>query len=706
MRLLVRKYISSFFCLLVSALNFPLVAQIHDSANVDKSHLVKTANANKSVAVGRKKVGVVLSGGGAKGAAHVSVLKAIEDAGIPIDYIVGTSMGSIVGGLYAYGYSTQQLDSLFRSQEWMNLLLNELDRNHRDFKTREISEKYMLTIPAFRNGNKHLKGGVLSGEAVLNLFKALTPDCPDSMSFADLKIPFACVAVDIVTGNEIDMTGGNLATSIRSSMSIPCVFSPIHRDGMVLVDGGISNNYPVDIAKKLGADVIIGVTLDSENGENTADDIVTPLDVIGQMMSNITDHKVDDNLKITDLHINVNTEGFSSASFSTDAIETLLKRGKEAGDKHRDDLIAFRNSLGLNKSDLVEPMPGRDVPKEADDVIREFDYGCTLGGGLRIDSEELAAVILGGIYRFHSHLKPSVGAQLRLGSRIYGKTNLTFNPIPHWTVDGTYKFSYNEIKLYSKGKRVLDWDFHEQFARLSFYRTWNMMKITVAADYAKRNYDQLLSSADYVMGNDFIGAKTYRSETDINYYASARFDNRDARVFPHKGSTWTMRFTYVTNDGSKYDNGDGLPVGELYFEKNVPLSERITMVPALWGRFVFTDQYLKMGDRNMIGGVACLGHYLPQQLPFAGVNHVEAVSNKFAAAGLTCRGRLGDNHFIYGLGNFGCNGNLVKDLLDDTMFGVAVGYGYKTPVGPAELNFNWSNVTDKVGLWLSFGYMF
>lgn len=706
-----KKFVRPLFCLFLSVAFNPLSAQEADSVKAESdvvpavaTDVVKHDSADKK----RLKVGVVLSGGGAKGAAHVSVLKAIEAAGIPIDYIVGTSMGSIVGGMYAYGYSTNQLDSLFRSQDWMNLLLNEVDRNQKDFITRENSEQYMVTIPAFRNKKAHLKGGVLSGEAVLNLFKALTPIYPDSINFADLKIPFACVAVDIVTGKEVDMYSGHLATCIRSSMSIPCVFSPIHYKDMVLVDGGMQNNYPADIAKKMGADVIIGVTLNSENPSiNTADDIVSPLDVVSQMMSNITDGKVEENLKITDLHINVDTEGFSSASFSTEAIATLMKRGAEAALKHKDDLIALRNKLNLPADTCIQPMAGIAVPKEAEDVIQNFDHGCTVGGGLRLDDEELAAVLVGGVYKFPVKFHPSVGAQLRLGRRSYGKLNASFKPMRHWTLEGTYKFSYNETKLYSKGKRVLDWDFHEQFARLAFYRTWNYMKVTVAADYAKRNFDHLMSAADYVFDKKYVDATDYDAETNINYYVSARFDNRDTNVFPHVGSNWTVRYNYLTDDWVNYHDDNGLSILELFCEYNIPLAERLTLVPAVWGRFINSDETLRLGDHNVIGGVQGLGRYLPQQLPFAGIGYFETTGNKIGAVGLTLRGRLGNNHYLYGIGNYGCSSNKIKSfLVKEHLFGSALGYGYKTPVGPAELNVNWSNVTEKLGIWVSFGYMF
>lgn len=661
----------------------------------------------------RPKVGLVLSGGGAKGTSHVAVLKAIEKAGVPIDVVVGTSMGAIVGGLYSYGYSTNQLDSLVRNQDWMQLLLNEADRNQKDFLTRTRDERFMVTFPAFIN--KSSRGGVLSGEAVLNLFEALTPACKDTTDYSKLKIPFACVSFDLVKGEEVVMHRGILAKSIRASMSYPGAFSPVRMDGKVLVDGCMANNYPVDVAKEMGADIIIGVTLDSEDEADivAADDITGGADVMWQLLDVITNHKVEENLAQTDVHINVDTRGYSVISFDAAAINELQKRGAAAGEKAYGQLVALRERLGLTADSVVSYNTGRPVPNEAEDVIEAGnDYGCTLGAGFRIDNEELASVLLGGRYKFRLESQPQLSAEFRLGRRSHADLRATIQPFRHWTLLANYIFSYYENRLYSEGERVVDWDYHENFARLSLYRTWRFLKVTASADIEKRKFDHLLSS-------EFISPKLFSTSRDdesnvgydeekcINYYVSTRFDNRDSNVFPTKGLTYTFRYTLKTDNGSHYQGQHPLSVLEWNYEHNLPLGGRITLVPAFWGRFISTPKAYRLGDRNVIGGIGTMGHYLPQQMPFAGINHFEIADDKFAALGLTLRGQIAKNHYLFGVANYGYNSKYVSDFFESTpLVGGALGYGYKTPVGPIDFNFNWSNVTKEIGVWLNFGYMF
>ena len=207
----------------------------------------------------RKKVGVVLSGGGAKGVAHIQALKVIEEAGIPIDYIVGTSMGSIIGGLYSIGYTPQQLDSMVRKQDWMFLLSDRVKRSAMSLNEREKSEKYVFSFPFTKSPKDAVSGGIIKGQNLANLFTELTVGYHDSVDFNKLPIPFACVSQNIVNGEQIVFHNGILATAMRASMAIPGVFTPVRKDSMILTDGGMINNYPVDVARSMGADIIIGV---------------------------------------------------------------------------------------------------------------------------------------------------------------------------------------------------------------------------------------------------------------------------------------------------------------------------------------------------------------------------------------------------------------------------------------------------------------
>ena len=218
---------------------------------------------NPETSAQRPRVAVVLGGGGAKGVAHASVLEIIEETGIPIDMVVGTSMGAIMGGLYCIGYTPRQLDSLARSMNWNVLLSDKIDRDRLPFTRKETDEKYLFTY-SFGNKLKDAKlGGVIQGQNLDNLFSELTFGYHSPINFDSLPIPFACVAVNVVDGKEYVFRSGVLQTAIRSSMSIPGAFTPVEIDSMILIDGGVINNYPVDVARSMGADIVIGVNVQS-----------------------------------------------------------------------------------------------------------------------------------------------------------------------------------------------------------------------------------------------------------------------------------------------------------------------------------------------------------------------------------------------------------------------------------------------------------
>ena len=221
----------------------------------------------------RPKVAVVLSGGGAKGVAHISCLRAIEEAGLPIDMICGTSMGALIGGLYAIGWTTDELDSLVRHQDWSYILSDRVPAEELDMEARRLLNTYPLWH-AFTLGSKRNEGaGFIRGVNLDRLFSSLLEGYLDSLDFNTLPIPFACVATDIITNTEIDFHNGYLKEALRASMSIPGVFSPVRKGNMLLVDGGMRNNFPTDLAREMGADIIIGVAV--------LDDTLTANDIKG-----------------------------------------------------------------------------------------------------------------------------------------------------------------------------------------------------------------------------------------------------------------------------------------------------------------------------------------------------------------------------------------------------------------------------------------
>ncbi|MBR1469998.1 MAG: patatin-like phospholipase family protein [Prevotella sp.] len=305
----------------------------------------------------RKKVGVVLSGGGAKGMAHIGVLKVLERAGIPVDIVTGTSMGSIIGGLYSIGYNANALDSMVRVQDWGYVITDREDLRRQSLSDRRKQNTYAFST-SLTIGKNPQAGGFIKGKNLAELFNRLCTGFTDSLNFThDLRIPFACVATNVIDNSEVVFHSGRLPQAMRASMAIPAAFSPVRIGDMVLVDGGLKNNYPADIAREMGAEVIIGVTVQGE--PKVAEDLGGTMSILSQIIDVNCKNKYDENLAITDLHLQVDTKGYGSASFSHAAIDTLIRRGEELAMRHWDDIVALKQYIGIDdtfRPEILHPL--------------------------------------------------------------------------------------------------------------------------------------------------------------------------------------------------------------------------------------------------------------------------------------------------------------------------------------------------------------
>jgi len=223
--------------------------------------VVFAASAQDTVVHQRPKVGVVLSGGGAKGFAHIGALRVIEEAGIPIDYIAGTSMGSIIGGLYAVGYDPDMMQKLCTEQNWDMIIKDQIPRKFIPLEKRINERHYLVSVPRV-NGKFKLKRSIVDGMYVNMLLTRLTMPAHKERDFSKLPVPFLCIGTDMISADPIEFNHGSLAQSIRASMSIPFLFEPIEYEGYLLCDGGLTNNFPVRNVRDKGADIIIGVDLE------------------------------------------------------------------------------------------------------------------------------------------------------------------------------------------------------------------------------------------------------------------------------------------------------------------------------------------------------------------------------------------------------------------------------------------------------------
>ena len=246
------------------------------------------------------KVGLVLSGGGAKGFAHIGVLKAIDKAGVQIDYVGGTSMGAIIGGLYAAGYSANQIEGIILKTDFLKLLRDKLPRNSETFFEKEFGEKTFISLPV-NKGKIGLPRAISKGQNVLNLLLELLDAKDGNQDFSKLSIPFFCIATDVEDGSPVLLEKGYLPIALRASASFPTLLNPVEIDGELLVDGGIANNFPVTVMKRKGMDLIIGVDVEGRLFQKEKINSVVAL--LNQIMSFQMYRKSDEEIKKLDVHI-------------------------------------------------------------------------------------------------------------------------------------------------------------------------------------------------------------------------------------------------------------------------------------------------------------------------------------------------------------------------------------------------------------------
>ena len=722
----------------------------------------------------RAKVGVVLSGGGAKGMAHIGVLKVLEKAGIPVDIVTGTSIGSIVGGLYSIGYNAHSLDSMVREQDWTYVITDKEDLRKQSLLDRKKANTYLFTTGLTIGKGSQNAGGLIKGKNLAELFQKLFVGYTDSLDFnKDLKIPFACVATNIMDNSEVVFHSGRLPQAIRASMSIPAAFSPVRIDDMVLVDGGLKNNYPVDVARQMGAEIVIGVTL---NGKpKKAEDITGTMKIVGQIIDVNCVNKYDENKAITDLWMNVDPHGYSTASFTSEAIDSLIRYGEEEAMRHWDEIIALKERIGiddsfrptiyhplrpnamterqrvvgftfenmtpqaerflsqkfhLNKVDSIDAKMEQELTTsirmdlfyqtaecqlvpQGDGVRVVLSAGdrksMQLHVGVRYDTEESAALQLGVDVPLKSAVPVETDITLRLGKRLMARGELTVHPRSFTRPTFSYSFLRNDVDAYFLG----DLDYNIRY---------NQMQAEILPiNFDLRHFNlQMGMRWDYFHYRNQLGAESAKqvsleNEHFISYRARLVFNSEDNWNFPTNGTRFNAEYAYFTNDLAKLDvvdaNGNkqgktmGLSAVSADLRSSFSFNSRFTLQPMIYGRLLF-GSVIAPGFGNIIGG-EWFGHYIEQQMPFAGIGNMEYVDHHFVAVQLQAQQRMGKNNYVLLRLAGAQQASDLKELFDyRSMLGVQGAYYYNTIFGPVGATLGYSNYTKKVYFFINLGYEF
>jgi NTE family protein len=324
----------------------------------------------------RPKVGLVLSGGGAKGAAHLGVLKYLEETGIPIDYIAGTSMGSVVGGMYALGYSTDEILEVLGNADWNRLISNEVDRRKISFTRKLENETLVFTLPfsltkknedlQSRSFKNSLPKGFVTGDNIINLFNSLAVGYADSLSFGQLPIPFICMATDMLSGEAAVLDKGEFTKALRASMAIPVLFDPVKMNQTLYADGGLSCNFPAEQCKAMGADYIIGVSM-SPGLEDNPDNLSSVLQQIKQLKEIITDKDFDRYHEQCDIFISPDLKGVGMLSFNAESVARVTQSGYEAAAAQAEKFEELKRVIFLQSTDSVSKVSRQ---KKAVNIIK------------------------------------------------------------------------------------------------------------------------------------------------------------------------------------------------------------------------------------------------------------------------------------------------------------------------------------------------
>lgn len=648
----------------------------------------------------RKKVAVVLCGGGAMGAIHIGALKVLEESGIPIDMVTGTSMGSIIGGMYAVGYDAKDIEDIVNSMDWGDILRDRLSMRSQTLDERERQNIYLFDYRLFLDKSQDtLAGGLIRGTNVEKTLRHYLRQ-PEEINFKELPRSFGCIATDLITDSEVVLDHGSLARSIRASMAVPGVFAPVRMDPYILVDGGTKNNFPADLARKMGADIVIGVLTDLGLNEK----YYSTNDILERAVGADIHNRSTDNIKYCDLVIRVPVRGYSAAHFYRTAIKNLIQRGEDAARAQMDSIMILKRMVGVPDDYRPEYsiIQLSDVDNsKANKLVSEENSKNSIKAsvGLRYDNEELVAAQIGATYYFGNKLDKTLDLTLRLGRRTMGRLAWNMDLMQHRKIGLSYEIWHEDFNLY-QGK-------HRSDNLMFIYQKANATLLSL--DALNLNFDLGISWEHYhnydVLSNDYSITDFQDNEYYFKYHASAHYNTEDQWYFTRHGMRADVRYAYCTDNFAQWRGHAGFNEWTAHWRMTVPLTSTTHLQPMAYGRLVFGKE-IPASAMNMMGGNR-FAIYYPQQLPFAGFGHCHAMDSKLLVAGLKLQQRLYKEHYLMVKGQVAKQDEKLDNIFDNKpIWGAQLAYAYNSIVGPLGGSLSWSNFTKQVNIYVNLGFEF
>jgi NTE family protein len=680
---------------------------------------------------GRPKIGLALSGGGARGGAHIGVLKALEALAVPVDYIAGTSMGAIIGGLYAAGYSASEIDAILADIDWNKALTDQPARRDRTMRKKELEAQFLIPYRVgFNRGQVQLPLGVIEGQHLDQIFHRILMPVMTTTDFDLLPIPFRAVATDLATGEEVILDSGSLPDALRASMSVPGVFAPVRMHGRLLVDGGMANNLPVSVVRQMGADVVIAVDISSPL--LTEDQLTSVLSVTEQLTGFLTRRNTEiqiAQLQPQDFLIVPELGQFSSADF--DDAEEIVHLGFEVvmADRARFEALAGAKPAGASPGagpalgeyivDFIEVDNGSNLhdelitsrlavevgePLDLDELERSVDriysldvfesvtydlkYSEQGGQGVVIHAVprdwgpnylqfglELASDFSGNDdfklgTAYTRNALNSLGGELRVIGAIGREDEISFNFYQPVDLEARW---FVEPTVYWRRENFRLWEDNKNIANFEITgwgAEFGFGRNLGTSDRLSLEYEFARADADLITGDlDFI----VDDEVDIGELTFEYLhDSLDSLWFPTSGMFHRLAYAYATEDiGASVDYEQAMGNGSLVFS---------------WGKNSTLLNYelgYSFDDRAPIerwfrlGGLGRLSGLVPDQLS----------GRQYALATLAYYRRLNDLDLLRAYAGATLEAGNVWDYsadmgLDDLRYSASIFVGAETPIGP------------------------
>jgi NTE family protein len=704
----------------------------------------------------KPKVAFVFSGGGAKGFAHVGVLKVLEEVGFKPDIITGTSMGSVVGGLYAIGYRSDTLEKIVLQTNWSDIVYDRVSRNTLNAIERERFDRYFVKFN-FEGAKFISYSGFVKGTKVQNMLTRLCLPAAGINDFKKLPIPFECIATDIQTGEKVVLRKGSLPNAIRASMAIPSLFTSMDIDGRILVDGGLTQNYPILEAKEMGADYIIGIDVGTKSSKEELNSLVNVMmeSMFLHGYQNFAEEK-----KYLSINIKPDVSAFSPLDFEDgdslmkigeataraqiDELKLLYEKiyGKKAPGKivTNEELLGkkckiikvkvegLKNINVIQIRSILDECEGKELSSsEMDDIILKLEntslferityrFDNTKDQGqliIYVDEKARGEFDVGINYNSYHDASLLLGLQYKRvifkGSRL--KADIRLSSMPRLDLSYYYQSRFKPaIGLEGSFNNIRQGLYQGNDKISTSYNIFSSIYLKTKYDFSNQRsfgvgvgIEQVNNKSDAILTVDEI--TTLNNSTQASAaMVFFRQDSRDDTYIPTHGGRMLIDAYWVNND---FNLGESWFSGLMRIERHNRITNRIHI-----GNYInigLNDANYQTGNTQFLfttGGMLDMRYR--NYIPYAGLDFGQKVVRNIVHYRIKPTYRIFKNNYIALLGDVSEMEDYVEDLLEfkEIQYAVGTSYEYRSPIGPIQFNVSRSSVRKELMFYINLGYWF